>query len=113
MQKKIDASREEYIVVVYFYEMYYSDRCWKNKRVARAQFGVLSSEAARLRAVKEQHLICTLGLGWMQAHHPWSKNGKVYSDTHLLINLCSVVISLAKELIVPDDAPVKLPTAPD
>ena len=74
---------------------------------------MLSSEAARLRAVKEQHLIRTLGLGWMQAHHPWSKNGKVYSATHLLINLCSVVIPLAKELIVPDDAPVKLSTAPD
>jgi hypothetical protein len=113
MQKKIDSSREEYIVGVYFYEMYHSDRCWKTKRVARAQFGVLSSEAARLRAVKEQHLIRTLGLGWMQAHHPWSKNGKVYSATHLLINLCSVVIPLAKELIVPDDAPVKLPTAPN
>ena len=28
MQKKIDASREEYIVGVYFYEMYHSDRCW-------------------------------------------------------------------------------------
>ena len=70
-------------------------------------------EAARLRAVKEQHLIRTLGLGWMQAHHPWSKNGKVYSATHLLANLCLVVIPLAKELILPDDAPVKLPTAPD
>ena len=113
MQKKIDASREEYIVGVYFYEIYHSDRCWKTKRGARAQFGVLSSEAARLGAVKEQHLIRTLGLGWIQAHHPWSKNGKVYSATHLLINLCSVVIPLAKELIVPDDAPEKLPTAPD
>jgi hypothetical protein len=113
MQKKIDASREEYIVGIYFYEMYHSERCWKTKRVARAQFGLLGSEAARLRAVKEQHLICTLGLGWMQAHHPWSKNGKVYSATHLLANLCLVVIPLAKELTVPDDAPVKLPTAPD
>jgi hypothetical protein len=113
MQKKIDASREEYIVGVYFYEMYHSDRCWKNKIVARAQFGVLSSEAARLRAVKEQHLIRTLGLGWMQAHHPWSKNGKVYGATDFLTNLCLVVIPLAKELIVPDDSPVKLATAPD
>ena len=47
MQKKIDASREEYIVGGYFYEMCHFDRCWKTKRVARAQFGVLSSEAAR------------------------------------------------------------------
>ena len=79
---------------------------WKTKRVARAQFGLLGSEAARLRVVKEQHLIRTLGLGWMQAHHPWSKNGKVYRATHLLANLCSVVIPLAKELPVPDNAPV-------
>jgi hypothetical protein len=30
-----------------------------------------------------------------------------------LTNLCLVVIPLVKELIVPDDSPVKLPTAPD
>ncbi len=58
-------------------------------------------------------LFILVGLGWEQAHHPWSKNGKVYSATHLLANLCSVVIPLAKQLIIPDDAPVKLPTAPD
>jgi hypothetical protein len=113
MQKKIDALREEYIVGVYFYEMYHSERCWKTKRVARAQFGLLGSEAARLRAVKDQHQICTLGLGWMQATHPWSKNGKVYSAMHLLAKLCLLVITLAKELTVSEDAPVKLPTAPD
>ena len=48
MQRKIDASREEYIVGIYFYEMYHSERCWKTKRVARAQFGLLGSEAVRL-----------------------------------------------------------------
>ena len=36
-----------------------------------------------------------------------------YSATHLLANLCLVVIPLVKELTVPDDAPVKLSTAPD
>ena len=74
---------------------------------------MLGSKVAKLGAVNEQHLICTLGLGWMQAHHPWSKNDKVYIATHLLTNLCLVVIPLAKELIVPDDAPVKIPTAPN
>ena len=43
----------------------------------------------------------------------WSKNDKVYSATHLLTNLCLVVVPLAKKLTVPNDAPVKLPTAPD
>jgi hypothetical protein len=48
MQKKIEASREAYIVGVYFYEMYHSNRCWKTVRVAKAQFGMLGSEPARL-----------------------------------------------------------------
>ena len=113
MQDKIDASKEDYIVGVYFYEMYHSGRCWTTVRGARTQFAKLGSEAARLRAVKDQHLIRTLGLGWEDAHHPWSKNGTVYSAQHLLDHLCQVVIPLATKLSVPDDAPAKLPTAPD
>ena len=50
----------------------------------------------------------------MQAHHPWSKNGTdAYNAKHLLANLCLIVIPLAAKLRVPDDTPVKLPTAPD
>ncbi len=86
MQKKIEGSREDYIIGVYFYEMYHSDRCWKTTRVANAQFRMLGRGAARLQAAKDQHLICILGLGWMQAHHPWSKNGKSYSAKNLLAN---------------------------
>jgi hypothetical protein len=74
---------------------------------------MLGSKAARLRAVKDQHLIRILGLGWMQAHYPWSKNGMAYSAKNLLANWCLIVIPLAAILRVPDDAPVKLPTAPD
>jgi hypothetical protein len=48
MQKKIEASREDYIIGMYFYEMYHSDRCYKTARVAKAQFGMLGSDAARL-----------------------------------------------------------------
>jgi hypothetical protein len=36
MQNKIEASREDYIIGVYFYEMYHSDRCWKTARVAKS-----------------------------------------------------------------------------
>jgi hypothetical protein len=49
----------------------------------------------------------------MQAHHPWSKNGTAYSAKHLLANLCLIVNPLEAILRVPDDAPVKLPTALD
>ncbi len=63
--------------------------------------------------MKEQHLIRTLGLGWEEAHHAWTKNGLAYSSQQLLDHLCKVVIPLATKLNVPDDAPAKLPTAPD
>jgi hypothetical protein len=49
----------------------------------------------------------------MEAHHPWSKNGTAYSAKYLLANFCLIVIPLVAKLRVPDDAPVKLPTAPD
>jgi hypothetical protein len=58
-------------------------------------------------------VIRKLGLGWEDAHHPWSKIGTVYSAQNLLDHLCKVVIPLATKLSVPDDAPAKLPTAPD
>jgi hypothetical protein len=95
MQKKIEASRKDYIIGVYFYEMYHSDRCWKTASDAKAQFAMLGSGAARLQAVKDQHLICILALGWMQAHHLWIKNGMAYSVKNLLENWCSIVIPLA------------------
>jgi hypothetical protein len=113
MQKKIDAAQEDYIVGLYFYQMYTSPCCWKTVPAARTEFGLLGSEAAKLRAVKEQHLICTPVLGWEEAHHPWTKNGRAYIFQQLLDHLCIVVIPLATKLNVPDDAPAKLPTAPD
>ncbi len=57
MRKKIDAAQENYIVGLYFYEQYLSPCCWKSEREARKQFALLGSEAAKLRAIKEQHLI--------------------------------------------------------
>jgi hypothetical protein len=73
----------------------------------------LGSETAKLRAIKKQHLIRTLGLGWEDPHHPWSKNGMTYSAQHLLDQFCKVIIPLAAKKTIPDDAPAKLPTAPD
>jgi hypothetical protein len=56
---------------------------------------MLGTEAVRLQAMKDHHLIHILGLGWMQALDPWSKNGTAYSAKHLLANLCLIVIPLA------------------
>jgi hypothetical protein len=112
MRKKIDATQEDYIVGLYFYEQYLSPNCWGNEKEAKNQFALLGSEVAKLQAIKEQHLIRTLGFGWDDAHHPWSKNGVTYSAQHLLGHLCKVFIPLAAKKTNPDEASEKLPTAP-
>ena len=63
--------------------------------------------------MKEQILIRYLGLGWEEAHHPWSKNKHQYTALELLKHLCEVVIPLQEVKEVPKQAPIKLPAQPD
>jgi hypothetical protein len=53
------------------------------------------------------------GLGWEEAHHPWSKNKRQFTASELLNHLCEVVIPLQDVKESPSDAPFKLPTRPD
>ena len=63
--------------------------------------------------MKEQILIRYLGLGWEEAHHPWSKNRHQYTALELLKHLCEVVIALQNVKEVPNQAHIELPTRPD
>ena len=63
--------------------------------------------------MKEQILIRYLGLGWEEAHHPWSKNNQVYTALELFKHLCEIVIPLEDAKEVPDQPPIKLPAWPD
>jgi hypothetical protein len=51
-------------------------------------------------------------LGWEAAHHPWSKNGYVYTPAEQLKHLTMVVILLQQTKKVPDHLPMNLPTCP-
>ena len=74
------------------------------------------SKKARLEAVKEQILIRYLGLGWVEAHHPWSEKRGVSRYTflpcELLEHFVKVVLPLADSNTVPSKPPVKLPGLP-
>ena len=83
-KKKIDITQEEYIVAMEFWEQYHSPCCWTTASMAMSVYNQLKSETARLNAVKEQILIRYLGLGWEDAHHPWSSQGVVFNSQHLL-----------------------------
>ena len=58
-------------------------------------------------------LIRYLGIGWLEAYHPWSQNGTDFSPEHLFKFLVDVVIPLKDEKDVPDEPPLDLPSPPD
>ena len=65
-----------------------------------------------MEAVKEQILIRYLGLGWVDAHHPWSKNNNTYTSEVLFQHLIKVVIPLAKKLKVRTEPILDIPNLP-
>ena len=113
MERKLDAAMENFIVAIYFWEQYDSPRCWKTVDKATSIYRKLKTPTAKLRAVKEQILIRYLGLGWIEAHHPWSKAGLTFSPDELFQHLIEKVIPLSKNNTVPDKPPSKLPSPPE
>ena len=65
-----------------------------------------------MAAVKEQILSRYLGLGWVEAHHPWTNKGHTYTATELLEHFVKVVLPLAETMEVPAEPPLKLPGLP-
>ena len=97
----------------YLHQQYNSPRCWLTERQAFDEFEKLSYKKDRLLAVKEQILMRYLGLGWTEAHHPWSKKGHVsYSADELFDHVINVVLPLADTHKVPDEPPLELPGLP-
>ncbi len=113
LQKKLDNTQEEYIIAIYFFEQYHSQWAWMTVKEATEIYSRLPNEAQQLKAVKEQILICYLGLGWNEAHHPWSSGGTTYSSEHLFNHLIQKVIPLAMECKVPKEPPLTLPAPPN
>ena len=73
----------------------------------------LTKKKDKFKFVKEQIHIRYLGLGWVDAYHPWSKSKHTYQPAEFLQNFINVVIPLADNEIVPITTPVNLPTRPD
>lgn len=109
LELKLTESQSDFIVAVYFKKQFHSSRCWRNVDIARENFTALESEGQQLSAVYKQILIQYLGLGWIDAHHPWSQEGKVFSSNQLLYHLISVMIPLESKLDFPDEPTINLP----
>ena len=113
MEHKLDKAKEDYINAIYFYKQYHSKRCWLTVEQARLEWREIKTKTDKLRAVKEQIHIRLFGLGWKEAHHPWSKEGYTYTPEELFDHLVNVVIPLASKLDVPSEASTELPAPPD
>jgi hypothetical protein len=107
---KLQSNEKDLINILYLYQKYFSTHCWKTVCQALDKFEKLTSKKDKIECVKEQILIRYLGLGWEEAHHPWSKNKHQYTASELLKHLCEIVIPLQDIKEVPNQALIKLPT---
>ena len=63
MKEALEKSKEDYIDAVALFAQYHSRRCWKTKTIAESTYSELTSESARLDAVKVcymNRMICNL-----------------------------------------------------
>lgn len=112
-QKKLLKAQENFIYHSYLHQMWDSPRCVRTAQQAMDQFELITTKGKALEWVKEQILIRKYGLGWVEAHHPWSKGKHTYTAAELLKHLVEVVIPLEQTHKVPAEAPVDLPSCPE
>ena len=101
------SGEETYIDALYYHEMYLSAACWKTAEAVDAELKKLKSAQQRLEHLKEQIRMRELGLGWTDAHHPWSKDGKDFTAPQLATHL-KQHISLSATRPVPSAPPLPL-----
>ena len=111
-EKKLAASKQDYLNASYLHQQYTSPRCSTTVAEAMREFDNLKTNAARYRYLKEQILIRYVGLGWHEAYHPWSKGGYIYTPNELLWHFTMVAIPLQRTKSVPKHPPMNLPTRP-
>jgi hypothetical protein len=113
LQKKLDQTQGDYIVAIYVYEQYHLSRCWLTIIKADAIYKKLGSKGKQLKVIKDQLLMRSLGLGWNEAYHAWSKDGIPYTSNQLFRFFKQYVFPLAETQGVPGEPPLSLPSPPE
>eukprot|EP00956_Cyclotella_meneghiniana_P001318 scaffold1438_cov85-Cyclotella_meneghiniana.AAC.1 len=116
-EEQLKSGEKALIDATYLHKQYHSPACWQTVEDAEANWERLKTKKDKMKHVKENILIRYLGLGWVEAHHPWSRkqNGiqHTFTSDELFQHLIEVVIPLADKKEMPLYAPVKLPELPD
>mmetsp|Transcript_13403 Transcript_13403/g.29103 ORF Transcript_13403/g.29103 Transcript_13403/m.29103 type:complete len:910 (+) Transcript_13403:516-3245(+) len=108
-ERAAEAKTEEYIDSLYYRDMYASEACWMTPAAVDAALAKLSSKAAKLRSLKENIRMRTIGLGWKEYSTAWSKDGVEHTPEYLANHLKNI-IQLGQSKVVPDEPPVAIPT---
>ena len=87
--KKMVSTQEGYINASYLHQQHNSPRCWMTEEHTFSAFEGLRWGNDCMLAIKEQILICYLGLGRVEAHHPWSKKGHI---AYILPQSCLAIL---------------------
>ena len=112
-EEKLKHAEKALIDAMYLHKQYHSPACWRTVQSAKAEYEKLTTKKDKLKHVKENILIRYLGLGWVEAHHPWSRGQHTFDSDELFQHLTEVVIPLADVKEIPLFAPVSLPELPD
>ena len=106
--KATEKTEEALILAMDYLERGKSDRRWKSVEQAKSIYLQLTSESAKLKAVKEQILIRKIGFGWSDCGHKWSENGYHFTSKDLLDHLIKTVIPLESKRIIPSEPPINI-----
>jgi hypothetical protein len=108
-KKNLAKAEETLIEASYYWEMYFSDACWKGKQsIVKKMLAWLKSESAKLEALKENIRMQVLGLGWKQFAIAWLYKGMKRSVDELATHL-KMIIREEKKLLPPTDPAIEMP----
>ena len=102
LQKKMLACQKEYGDKLTYIAMAHSLAFWKTKPIPNREYNKLESRMAKLNAVRDQIQIHVIGFRWKDIHHPWSKEGHVYSSDDLFQYLVNKIIPPPTVRGIPD-----------
>ena len=111
--KEYEGSWKVGLDAFFLFKQYFLPACWSKKEEAQSSYDKLTTKKDKLECVKEQILIRYIGLGWEDAHHPWSYKGCAFMADVLFDHLVNLVIPLKDINQIPIDPPVNLPKVGD
>ena len=108
-KKSLGKAEEALVEASYYWDMYFSDVCWKGKQsIVKTMLARLRSESAKVEALKENIRMRVLGLGWKQFAITWSQKGVRRSVDELAMHL-KMIIREERKLTPPTDPALEMP----